>query len=76
VEGFPIAIEFPEKVVTAEQLERVRRDIEKTESELEAVNARLSNEQFVSNAPRAVVQGAETRRAELLARLEKLKTNQ
>ena len=75
VEGFSIAIEFPEKVVTAEQLERVQRDIEKAETELAAVNARLANEQFVSNAPRPVVQGAENRRAELLARLEKLKTN-
>ncbi|HEU4522150.1 MAG TPA: valine--tRNA ligase [Thermoanaerobaculia bacterium] len=76
VEGFPIAIEFPERVVTQEQLDRVRRDIEKTQSELAAVNARLANEQFVSNAPPAVVQGAEARRAELLARLEKLQQNQ
>ena len=76
VEGFHIAIEFPEKVVTEEQLERVRRDIEKTQSELAAVNARLSNQQFVANAPPAVVQGAESRRAELLARLEKLQQNQ
>jgi valyl-tRNA synthetase len=75
VEGFTIAIEFPEKVVTPEQLERIQRDIEKTEAELAATNARLANDQFVSNAPRAVVQGAENRRAELLARLEKLKTN-
>ncbi len=76
VEGFHIAIEFPEKVITPEQAERTRREIEKTQSELAAVVARLSNEQFTSNAPAAIVQGAETRRAELEARLEKLQQNQ
>jgi valyl-tRNA synthetase len=76
IEGFHIGIEFPEKVVTPEQLERTRREIEKTQNELASVIARLSNEQFVSNAPPAVVQGAETRRAELQARLEKLQQNQ
>ena len=62
--------------MTPEQLERTRREIEKTQNELAAVIARLSNEQFVSNAPQAVVQGAEARRAELQARLEKLQQNQ
>ncbi|HUP49561.1 MAG TPA: valine--tRNA ligase [Thermoanaerobaculia bacterium] len=76
VEGFHIAVEFPEKVVTPEQLERVRRDIDKTVAELDSVTARLANEQFVSNAPPAVVQGAQARRAELEARLEKLRQNQ
>ncbi|MGZ8867996.1 MAG: class I tRNA ligase family protein, partial [Thermoanaerobaculia bacterium] len=76
VEGFHIAIEFPEKVITAEQLERTRRELEKAQNELASVNARLANEQFVSNAPPAVVQGAEARRAELQARLEKLQQNQ
>jgi valyl-tRNA synthetase len=76
IEGFHIGIEFPEKVITPEQLERTRREIEKTQNELASVIARLSNEQFVSNAPPAVVQGAEARRAELQARLEKLQQNQ
>ncbi|HUP46061.1 MAG TPA: valine--tRNA ligase [Thermoanaerobaculia bacterium] len=76
VEGIPIAIEFPEKVITAEQVERTRREIEKSEKELAAVEARLANDQFLSNAPPAVVRGAESRRAELRARLEKLQQNQ
>ncbi|HET7706354.1 MAG TPA: valine--tRNA ligase [Thermoanaerobaculia bacterium] len=76
VEGFHIAIEFPEKVITPEQAERTKREIEKTQNELAAVLARLSNEQFMSNAPAAIVQGAEARRAELQARLEKLQQNQ
>src|SRR6202011_5413830 len=37
VEGFAIAIEFPEMVVTQEQIERTQREIEKTRKELEAV---------------------------------------
>jgi valyl-tRNA synthetase len=76
VEGFGIAIEMPEKVVTPEQLERTRRDIEKSEKELAALDAKLANEQFVKNAPAQVVQTAQARQAELRARLGKLQQNQ
>jgi valyl-tRNA synthetase len=76
VEGFHIAIEFPAKVVTKEQLERTQREIEKSRGELAAVDARLANEQFVRNAPPAVVQQAQARQAELRARIEKLLQNQ
>ena len=76
IEGFPIAIEFPEKEISQEQLERTRREIEKTTGELAAMDAKLANEQFVKNAPRHIVAGAEARQAELRARLEKLQQNQ
>lgn len=76
VENFHIAIRFPEKEVSQEQLDRVRREIEKSEKELELLDARLSNEQFVRNAPAAVVQQAQARVAELRARIEKLQGNQ
>jgi len=76
IEGFAIAIEFPEKEVSQEQLERTRREIEKTTGELAAMNAKLANEQFVKNAPAHIVAGAEARQAELRARLEKLQQNQ
>jgi valyl-tRNA synthetase len=75
VESFPIAIELPEKVVTQEEIERTQRELEKSMKELESVDARLANEQFVSNAPPAVVEGARSRRAELVARIEKLRLN-
>jgi valyl-tRNA synthetase len=75
IAGFAIAIEFPERVITPEQIERTKREIEKTENELASTDARLANEQFVNNAPRSVVEGARARRAELIARLEKLKSN-
>jgi valyl-tRNA synthetase len=76
VGGFSIAIEFPEKVITQEQIERTQREIEKSRKELEGLDARLSNEQFVGNAPPAVVEQARARQAELRARLEKLAQNQ
>ena len=76
VEGFHIAIAFPEKVVSQEQLDRARREIEKTEKELASIESKLTNEQFTSNAPQHIVQGAQARQAELKARLEKLQQNQ
>ena len=76
VEGFTIAIEFPEKVVTKEQQDRAQRELEKSRHELESLDAKLVNEQFVKNAPPAIVQGAQARQAELRARIEKLLQNQ
>jgi valyl-tRNA synthetase len=76
VEGFTIAIEFPEKVVTKEQQDRAQRELEKSRHELESLDAKLVNEQFVKNAPLAIVQGAQARQAELRARIEKLLQNQ
>ena len=75
VEGVPIAIEFPEKVVTQEQLDRTQRELEKSRKELQSVEAKLANEQFVANAPPAVVEQARARRAELRIRIEKLQQN-
>ncbi|HEX6096395.1 MAG TPA: valine--tRNA ligase [Thermoanaerobaculia bacterium] len=76
VEGFHIAVEFPEKVVTQEQLDRVKREIEKAVKELESLDAKLANEQFTRNAPANIVAGAQARQTELRARLEKLQQNQ
>jgi valyl-tRNA synthetase len=76
VAGFAIAVTFPEKVVTPEQMERTRREIEKSGKELEALSAKLENEQFVNNAPAAVVDQARNRVAELRDRITKLQQNQ
>jgi valyl-tRNA synthetase len=76
VEGFTISIEFPEKVVTKEQQERAQRELEKSRKELESLDAKLVNEQFMKNAPPAIVEGARARQAELRARIEKLLQNQ
>ncbi|MEK6375374.1 MAG: valine--tRNA ligase [Acidobacteriota bacterium] len=76
VEAFSIAIEFPERVITKEQIERTQRELEKSRKELDAVVTRLGNEQFVRNAPPAVVEQAHARQSELRARIEKLMQNQ
>jgi valyl-tRNA synthetase len=76
VEGFHIAVEFPVKEVSQEQLDKVRRDIEKTMKELEAMDAKLADERFTKNAPAHIVAGAQARQAELRTRLEKLQQNQ
>jgi valyl-tRNA synthetase len=76
VEGFHIAIRFPEKQVSQEQLDRVRREIERTRGELASIEGKLANEQFMKNAPANIVDGARAREAELRARLEKLQQNQ
>jgi valyl-tRNA synthetase len=75
VAGFAISIEFPPREITKEQLEKTQRDIEKTKKDLAVIEAQLGNEQFVNNAPPAVVQQAQGRHAELTARLEKLQQN-
>ncbi len=76
VEGIHIAIEFPVKEVSQEQLDKVRREIEKTIKELESMDAKLADERFVANAPAHIVAGARARQDELRARLEKLQQNQ
>jgi valyl-tRNA synthetase len=75
VAGFTISIEFPPKEITKEQLEKTQREIEKARKELGVLDAQLGNEQFVSNAPPAVVEQARSRKAELTARIEKLQQN-
>src|SRR5205085_10619185 len=47
VEGFTIAIEFPEKVVTKEQQERTEGELEQSRNELASLDGKLANEQFV-----------------------------
>jgi len=76
VEGFAIAIVFPEKVVSQEQIQRTQREIDKSRKELASLEAKLANQQFVQNAPPAVVQQTQARHTELRARIEKLLQNQ
>src|SRR6185369_13357381 len=76
VEGIAIAIEFPPREVTKVQLEKVQRDLEKSRNELAGLDAKLANEQFVKNAPPAIVQGAQARQTELRERIAKLEQNQ
>ena len=74
--GFEIAIVFPEKMATPEQAARKQKEIENSRKELASLDAKLSNEQFVSKAPPAVVQQAQARQSELRSRIQKLEQNQ
>jgi valyl-tRNA synthetase len=76
VEGFAIAIEFPPREVSKEQLERFARELENSRKELAGLDAKLTNEQFVQKAPPAIVQGALARQLELRERIAKLEQNQ
>src|SRR5262249_19229825 len=76
VEGFALAVEFPEKAASPEQIARSPREIEKSRKGLASIEARLANEQLVRNAPPAVVQQTQARHSELRARIEKLLQNQ
>ncbi len=76
VAGFAIGIEFPEKEVSKEQLEKVQRDIEKAQKELAGLDAKLMNEQFLQNAPAQIIDGARARQAELREKIAKLEKNQ
>ena len=72
-----VAVEQRAAVVQPRQrVERAQRELEKSRKELESLDAKLVNEQFVKNAPPAIVEGAKARQAELRARIEKLLQNQ
>jgi len=75
VAGYAIGIEFPEREVTKEELEKVQRDIEKSRKELAGLDAKLANEQFLQNAPAPIIEGARSRQVELRERIAKLEKN-
>lgn len=54
------------------ELERIASEIEKNTKFLAGVNAKLSNEGFVSRAPEAVVEQQRTRKSELEAEIARL----
>jgi valyl-tRNA synthetase len=73
--GIPIAIEIPEKTLSPEQIAKLQRDVEGLEKELAGIEAKLQNQQFLERAPQPIVEGARTRRQEILSRLETLRQN-
>ncbi len=60
----------------AEEVQRLAKLISKTEAGLKQLNGKLSNENFVSRAPQAVVDKEKAKQAELAHELEKLKAQQ
>ena len=56
----------------AAEAKRVAAELEKTRGFIKSIDAKLSNENFVAHAPAAIVEGQKTKRAELVANVEKL----
>jgi valyl-tRNA synthetase len=75
VGGIEFAIEFPEVEMTAEMAAKIEKEIAGLEKELAGVDGRLGNAQFVEKAPARVIEGAKTRRVEIVDRLTTLRRN-
>jgi len=75
ISGLEVAVEFPRKVVSPEEVARLAREIEQIRAEIAAIGGRLQNEGFLRKAPSQVVEKDRARRDELAAKLEKLTQN-
>ena len=73
--GIEFAVAFPKVEVTPEMIAKIEKEIAGLEKELAGVDGRLGNPQFVEKAPQNVIEGAKTRRAEIVERLATLKSN-
>lgn len=61
------------KTDVQEEISKAEAEIERLEKFLKGVNAKLSNEKFMQNAPEAVVRGEEKKRADATAKIEGLR---
>jgi valyl-tRNA synthetase len=61
------------KTDVQEEIVKAEAEIERLEKFLKGVNAKLSNEKFMQNAPEAVVRGEEKKRADATAKIEGLR---
>ncbi len=61
------------KTDVQEEIAKAEAEIERLENFLKGVNAKLSNEKFMQNAPEAVVRGEEKKRADATAKIEGLR---
>ena len=75
VSGLEVAVEFPRKVVTPEEVARIEREVEQIRAEIATIEGRLGNEGFLRKAPPSVVEKDRARKDELSAKLDKLTLN-
>ena len=57
LDGFELYIPLGELVDTEKEIARLKAEIEKTENEIARANGKLSNQGFVSKAPKALIEG-------------------
>jgi valyl-tRNA synthetase len=55
--------------------QRMQKELTRTRSEIEEIDQKMNNREFLSKAPEAVVNGIRDRHAELVARYAKLESN-
>lgn len=73
VEGSEIYIPLEGLIDLGKEKERIEKEIERTEGFLKSVNDKLSNQQFISNAPDEIVEKERKKKEDAESTLEKLK---
>ena len=68
-----ITVPLADLIDLNQEIARQQKKIDKLEIELKSIDGRLSNEKFVSSAPKEVVQKAKDRKDELLAEINLIK---
>jgi valyl-tRNA synthetase len=68
---FDVVVVYEKKIDAAAECERLKKDLEKFESELGRAKAQLGNEGFLAKAPVKVVDGLRNRASELEVLIQK-----
>jgi valyl-tRNA synthetase len=68
-----VRVLYEKKIDKAAECERLQKELARMSKEQENAQRQLSNEQFLSRAPEAVVEGIRKRSQELVIQLEKTK---
>jgi valyl-tRNA synthetase len=72
VRGEVVALPLKGVIDLAAERARLDKELAKAEADIKRVDAKLSNEKFVANAPDEVVEGEKEKREEALARKAKI----
>jgi len=70
-----LVVDLPKQELSSEDMEKLRREIEKLLSEAEKIRVRLADESFLSRAPGAVVEKTRQQIAEIEERIRRLSGN-
>jgi valyl-tRNA synthetase len=72
VRGDLVALPLIGVIDIAAERGRLAKEMKKAEDDIERVDKKLSNEKFVANAPEDIIDGEKEKRAEALARKDKI----